>query len=154
MRVSAELLEPATDYFSARIWSAPAVLANYAFFGWFLGREESGKALVMTLSANLSNITLINFDQPFRVQSTQLQCPKLLAFPPDDGVAGLSNTGIGRRGEAAVLIHETHSKPSTNGVGNKSEGGFVGKFSTTWREMEGRKIRITVGNKIRDHCKA
>lgn len=45
-------------YFDARVWSAPAALANFAFLGWFLGREESGRALVMTLVANVANIVL------------------------------------------------------------------------------------------------
>lgn len=44
------------DYFFARIWGAPATLANFAFLGWFLGREESGRALVMTLAANVVNV--------------------------------------------------------------------------------------------------
>lgn len=43
-------------YFGARIWAAPATLANFAFLGWFLGREESGRALILTLAANASNI--------------------------------------------------------------------------------------------------
>lgn len=61
LQVPGDLLQPATEYFSARVWSAPAVLANYAFFGWFLGREESGRALIMTLVANLGNIVLNYF---------------------------------------------------------------------------------------------
>lgn len=53
--------EPAVEaagraYFGARIWAAPATLANFAFLGWFLGREESGRALVLTVAANASNI--------------------------------------------------------------------------------------------------
>ena len=43
-------------YFDTRILAAPAVLANFAFLGWYLGREESGHALIMTLVANLGNI--------------------------------------------------------------------------------------------------
>ena len=46
------------DYFNARIWGAPATLCNFALLGWFLGREESGRALALTLVANLSNIAL------------------------------------------------------------------------------------------------
>lgn len=46
------------EYFSARIWGAPAALANFALLGWFLGREESGRALWMSLTANLANIAL------------------------------------------------------------------------------------------------
>lgn len=44
------------DYFNARIWAAPAALSNFVLLGWFLGREESGAALVMTLVANVTNI--------------------------------------------------------------------------------------------------
>ena len=46
------------DYFFARLWGAPAALLNLAFFGWFLGREESRVALVMTLVANGANLVL------------------------------------------------------------------------------------------------
>jgi MATE family multidrug resistance protein len=46
------------EYFRARIWGAPAVLANLVFLGWFLGRGESGVALRMTLAAALGNIAL------------------------------------------------------------------------------------------------
>jgi len=45
-------------YFGARIWAAPATLANFALLGWFLGREESGRALAMTVTANAVNIGL------------------------------------------------------------------------------------------------
>ena len=56
--VAPELVGPAAAYFDARIWGAPAVLANFAFLGWFLGREESGRALAMTITANLANFAL------------------------------------------------------------------------------------------------
>jgi len=46
------------DYFFARIWGAPATLANFALLGWFLGREESGRALAMSATANLVNVAL------------------------------------------------------------------------------------------------
>jgi MATE family multidrug resistance protein len=45
-------------YFDARIWGAPATLANFAFLGWYLGREESGRALAMSATANLVNLVL------------------------------------------------------------------------------------------------
>ena len=45
-------------YFNARIWAAPATLSNFVFLGWFLGREESGAALVMTAVANIANVIL------------------------------------------------------------------------------------------------
>lgn len=44
------------EYFEARIWAAPATLCNFAFLGWFLGRERSDLALWMTVVANLANI--------------------------------------------------------------------------------------------------
>lgn len=47
-------------YFGARIWAAPATLANFAFLGWFLGREESGRALVLTAVTNTANV-LFNY---------------------------------------------------------------------------------------------
>lgn len=46
------------EYFSARIWGAPAVLANFALLGWYLGREESRWALAMTAVAHSANIVL------------------------------------------------------------------------------------------------
>lgn len=46
------------EYFDARIWGAPAVLANFALLGWYLGREESRWALAMTAVAHGANIAL------------------------------------------------------------------------------------------------
>lgn len=45
-------------YYGARIWAAPMALANFALLGWFLGREESGRALAMTMVGGFSNIAL------------------------------------------------------------------------------------------------
>ncbi len=53
-----EVEAAAQEYFRARIWGAPAVLANLVLMGWFLGREESRLVLVMTLVASLANIGL------------------------------------------------------------------------------------------------
>lgn len=44
------------DYFFARVWGAPAALLNFAFLGWFLGREQSQNALAMALTANVTNV--------------------------------------------------------------------------------------------------
>ena len=46
------------EYFDARILGVPAALANLVFIGWFLGREESRRVLVMTVVANLANVAL------------------------------------------------------------------------------------------------
>ncbi|MEL6221781.1 MAG: MATE family efflux transporter, partial [Cyanobacteria bacterium J06627_8] len=44
------------DYFSARIWGAPAVLLNFVLIGWFLGREMNGIVFLMSLVGNGSNV--------------------------------------------------------------------------------------------------
>ena len=46
------------DYFSARVWGAPAVLLNFVLMGWFLGREMNGLVLLISLVGNLANVYL------------------------------------------------------------------------------------------------
>lgn len=46
------------QYFSIRIWSAPATLANFVLIGWLIGRRDARGPLVMTLVTNLVNIVL------------------------------------------------------------------------------------------------
>ncbi|MGB5770245.1 MAG: guanitoxin biosynthesis MATE family efflux transporter GntT [Crocosphaera sp.] len=46
------------DYFRARIWGAPAVLLNFVFIGWFLGREMKAAILLLSLVGNFSNVGL------------------------------------------------------------------------------------------------
>ncbi len=46
------------EYFSGRIWGAPAVLLNFVLFGWFLGREMNSVVLLISLIGNLSNVFL------------------------------------------------------------------------------------------------
>jgi MATE family multidrug resistance protein len=55
---TAEVEAAGRAYFDARIWAAPAVLSNFAFIGWFLGREDGRSALVIALVANVANIVL------------------------------------------------------------------------------------------------
>lgn len=50
--------EQAKIYADIRIYSAPAVLANYALLGWFLGMQNSRIPLLLLVSANLINIVL------------------------------------------------------------------------------------------------
>lgn len=45
-------------YYDTRILAAPATLLNFVLIGWFLGRENSGKVLLMSLVANTANILL------------------------------------------------------------------------------------------------
>lgn len=46
------------DYFFIRIWSAPAVLATYAFTGFLIGIAKAKAALVVQLVLNISNACL------------------------------------------------------------------------------------------------
>jgi MATE family multidrug resistance protein len=48
----------AQQYFSIRIWSAPATLANYALIGWFIGLQNARIPLFIALAINLTNIAL------------------------------------------------------------------------------------------------
>ena len=48
----------ADQYFSIRIWSAPATLANFALIGWFLGLQNARVPLVIVLAINITNIVL------------------------------------------------------------------------------------------------
>ena len=48
----------AGEYFSIRIWSAPATLANYALIGWFIGLQNARVPLYIVLAINLTNIAL------------------------------------------------------------------------------------------------
>ncbi|MBT8135373.1 MAG: MATE family efflux transporter [Gammaproteobacteria bacterium] len=45
-------------YYSIRIWSAPAALANFALVGWFIGLHNSRAPLLMMILVNLVNIGL------------------------------------------------------------------------------------------------
>jgi len=51
----------AKEYFDIRIWGAPAALANYALFGWFIGRGEARIVLALTLLLNGINVVLDAF---------------------------------------------------------------------------------------------
>ena len=48
----------AAEYFTIRIWSAPAALANYALLGWFIGRGRAGTAMVLQILLNGTNAAL------------------------------------------------------------------------------------------------
>jgi MATE family multidrug resistance protein len=55
---SPEIEVSGIDYFRARIWGAPAVLLNFVFIGWFLGREMKAAILLLSLVGNFSNVAL------------------------------------------------------------------------------------------------
>ncbi len=53
-----EVEEAGRAYYDARIWGAPAALANLALVGWFLGRGDASRALLVVAAANLGNVAL------------------------------------------------------------------------------------------------
>ena len=55
---TADVEEAGRRYYDARIWGAPAAFANLALVGWFLGRAEAGRALLVVAAANVGNVVL------------------------------------------------------------------------------------------------
>ncbi|MEA5534865.1 guanitoxin biosynthesis MATE family efflux transporter GntT [Crocosphaera sp. XPORK-15E] len=45
-------------YYDLRILGAPAVLLNFVIIGWFLGKEQSSKVLLLSLIGNGANVIL------------------------------------------------------------------------------------------------
>lgn len=45
-------------YYDALIWGAPATLLNFVLIGWFLGREQGSKVLLLSAIGNLTNVVL------------------------------------------------------------------------------------------------
>ena len=48
----------AENYFTIRIWAAPATLANYALLGWFIGLGRTRTGLLLQLILNIGNMGL------------------------------------------------------------------------------------------------
>ncbi len=55
---SDEVEHYAHQYFTIRVWSAPATLLNYVLIGWMLGMQNVRGPLVMLLVTNFTNIVL------------------------------------------------------------------------------------------------
>lgn len=55
---AADVKAAGTSYYEARISGSIAVLCNYVFTGWFLGRGKSSFVLIATVIANCTNILL------------------------------------------------------------------------------------------------
>ena len=53
-----EVLESGQAYYNALIWGAPATLLNFVLLGWFLGREQGGKVLLISVIDKSANIAL------------------------------------------------------------------------------------------------
>jgi MATE family multidrug resistance protein len=45
-------------FYNALIWGAPATLLNFVVLGWFLGRSQSGKVLLLSAVNNSCNVIL------------------------------------------------------------------------------------------------
>lgn len=55
---SDQVLSLAKDYFTIRIWSAPATLINFVVLGWFIGTQNTRPALLTQVVLNSLNIIL------------------------------------------------------------------------------------------------
>ena len=53
-----EVKQAGREYYNARILGAPAALINMALLGWFIGRENGGIVLLVTITGNGANIAL------------------------------------------------------------------------------------------------
>lgn len=53
---SQEVESLAKEYFSIRIWAAPATLCLYGLMGWFFGMQNSVVPMVLTILINIVNI--------------------------------------------------------------------------------------------------
>lgn len=62
---SKEVENLAKEYFSIRIWAAPATLSLYALMGWFFGMQNAVIPMVLTIIINIvnivANLVLINY---------------------------------------------------------------------------------------------
>jgi MATE family multidrug resistance protein len=47
-----------SDYFSIRIWGAPAAVVNLALIGWLIGQQKAKQVLFIQVCANLLNLVL------------------------------------------------------------------------------------------------
>ena len=53
-----EVKESGRAYYNTLIWGAPATLLNFVLLGWFLGREQVGKVLLISVVDKGANILL------------------------------------------------------------------------------------------------
>ena len=52
------LAQATREYFSVRVWGAPAALANLALVGWLIGQQKTKQVLALQVAVNLINIIL------------------------------------------------------------------------------------------------
>lgn len=58
LSATTEVKAAGIDYYNALIWAAPATLINFVLLGWFLGKEQGGKVLLLSSVGNGANIIL------------------------------------------------------------------------------------------------
>lgn len=58
LSAEAEVKNSGISYYNNLIWGAIATLLNFVVLGWFLGREQSGKVLLLSAVNNGSNVLL------------------------------------------------------------------------------------------------
>ncbi|MBE9044209.1 MATE family efflux transporter [Pleurocapsales cyanobacterium LEGE 10410] len=58
LQAEPEVLEAGRAYYNALIWGAPATLLNFVLLGWFLGKEQGGRVLLLSLVSKGANIVL------------------------------------------------------------------------------------------------
>ena len=45
-------------FYNGRIWGAPVTLLNFVLIGWFLGRSQSNRVLILSIVGNGANVLL------------------------------------------------------------------------------------------------
>jgi multidrug resistance protein, MATE family len=58
LSASPEVKASGQDFYNALIWGAPATLINFVLVGWFLGRGQSGKVLLLSAVNGAANVAL------------------------------------------------------------------------------------------------
>jgi MATE family multidrug resistance protein len=58
LQATPEVKASGRAYYNALIWAAPATLLNFVLMGWFLGREQGGKVIVLSAINNGTNVAL------------------------------------------------------------------------------------------------
>ncbi|MBW4421242.1 MAG: MATE family efflux transporter [Myxacorys californica WJT36-NPBG1] len=53
-----EVKRSGQTFYSAMIWGAPATLLNFVLIGWFLGRAQSAKVLLLSVVGNVASVGL------------------------------------------------------------------------------------------------
>ena len=56
LRAEPQVIEAGQVYYNALIWGAPATLLNFVLLGWFLGKEQVGKVLLLSIVNKGANI--------------------------------------------------------------------------------------------------